>query len=352
VRAGLPADSPGLLNMSTFASRNKQDWDELEKLVRRARKWSGSLSSAERERLDALYRRTTVHLARVSSRSTDQVLIDYLNHLTAAAHSIIYLPPRQSILSGIGQFVADNFPRAIARNWRPHLLSAVLLIGGALLGYFTAMADPVLCHALWPSSDPRQPGATAEQLLSQLRQGRDDSSGMKFLMSSFLFQHNLLVSVVAMGTGVLAAVPTVFLIIFNGMLLGVFAAIHHQAGIDAEMWAWILPHGITELSAITLCGGVGLMLGYAVVSPGAQSRTSSLRKAGREAATICIGAAGMLIAAALIEGYIRQTSWSTAARFTFAGSTAIFWIVYLNLGFYRERLRRSVAKPESVAAPV
>lgn len=327
--------------MSTFASRNKQDWEELESLIRRARKWGKPLSSEERERLDVLYRRTTVHLARVSTRSSDKVLIDYLNQLTASAHSIIYLPPRGSIVGRIGRFVIDDFPRAIARNWRPHLLSLVLLVAGALIGYFASLADPVLCHALWPSEDPRQPGASAEQLISFLRHGREDSGGMKFLMSSFLFQHNFTVSVLAIGTGILAGVPTVFLILFNGMLLGVFAAIHHQAGIDAEMWAWILPHGITELSAITLCGGVGLMLGQAVVSPGTRTRTQSLLKMGREAGIICMGAAGMLVAAALIESYIRQSSWSTAARFAFAGSTAFFWISYLILGYVRNRTQQS-----------
>src|SRR6185503_9954713 len=114
----------------------------------------------------------------------------------------------------------------------------------------------------------------------------------------------------------------------------------HQAGIDAEMWAWILPHGITELGAITLCGGVGLMLGQAVVSPGTLTRTQSLLKTGREAGIICIGAAGMLVAAAFIESYIRQSSWSTAARFVFAGSTAFFWITYLVLGYVRNRTQQ------------
>jgi uncharacterized membrane protein SpoIIM required for sporulation len=330
--------------MSTFVARHKQDWDELEALVRRARKWTRPLSSSERERLDTLYRRTTVHLARVSTRTSDQALLDYLNRLTAAAHSVIYLPPRQSLISRVGKFAAQDFPRAIARHWRPHLVSAALLVSGALVGYFAAVSDPVLCHALWPSNDPRQPGASPEQLVSHLRHGRDDSSGIKFLFSSFLFQHNLTVALIALATGVLAAVPTVFLMIFNGMLLGVFAAIHHQAGITTEMWAWLLPHGITELGAIALCGGVGLMLGRAVVSPGEMSRTKSLRQAGREAAIICLGAAGMLVAAALIESYIRQSTWSSTARLAFAASTAFFWITYIVLGFYLERQQR-VARP-------
>jgi uncharacterized membrane protein SpoIIM required for sporulation len=147
-----------------------------------------------------------------------------------------------------------------------------------------------------------------------------------------------------MATGVLAAIPTVVLMIFNGMLLGVFAAIHHEAGIRAEMWAWILPHGVTELSAIILCGGVGLMLGKAVLQPGELSRNESLVRAGREAARVCVGVAGMLVLAALIESYVRQSHWSTPARLVFATATAVFWAAYVAHGLYRERQSRQSSK--------
>jgi uncharacterized membrane protein SpoIIM required for sporulation len=330
--------------MSRLVARHKEEWNELERLLRRSRSWR-SLSAEQRERLDVLYRRTTMLLARASTQTTDAALIEYLNRLTAAAHSVIYLPPRQSILDQIGRFVWEGFARAIARNWRPHLISAMLLISGALVGYFAAVADPVLAHALWPAADPRQPGSTPDQLLLQLRSGRDDGGGVKFLFASVLFQHNLKVSLMAMASGVLAAVPTVFLMLFNGMILGVFAAIHHQAGITGEMWAWILPHGITELGAITLCGGVGLMLGHAVVKPGMKSRSESLIDAGSEAARICIGVAGMLLLAAIIESYVRQSHWTTEERLAFAAATAGFWALYIAHGVYQER--RNVRVPAS-----
>jgi uncharacterized membrane protein SpoIIM required for sporulation len=323
--------------MSNFVSRYKQDWEELESLVRRARSWFRPLSFAERERLDVLYRRTTVHLARVSTRSTDRSLTNYLNALTASAHSIIYLPPRQSVVDKVGRFFIEGFARSIARHWRPHMISAALVIGGAMLGFFAAAADPILAHALWPAADERQPGSTAEQLLSHLRQGRDQDGGVKFLFASFLFQNNLKVGILAMALGVLASVPTIFLMIYNGMLLGVFAAIHYEAGIKAEMWAWILPHGITELGAIILCGGIGLMLGQAVVRPGMTSRTQSLLQTGREAAKICLGVFVMLVFAALIESYLRQSHLATGARLLFAAGTAVFWALYVAYGFHRER---------------
>jgi uncharacterized membrane protein SpoIIM required for sporulation len=330
--------------MSSFVSRHKQEWDELATLVARGRKSVRRLSPEDRERLDELYRRTTVHLARVSTRTRDRELIRYLNQLAAAAHSLIYLPPRSSIWQGAADFVVEGFGRAVIRHWRLHLISAVLVIGGGLIGYFAASADPLVAHALWPAADVRQPGSTPDQLLSVLRSGRDQEGGEKFLFASFLFQHNFKVGLLALATGVLASVPTVFLMLFNGMLMGVFVAIHAQAGIRSEMWAWILPHGITEIGAIILCGGVGLMLGQAIVRPGTHSRKHQLLAAGREAARVCLGVGGMLVAAAIIESYVRQSHWSTEARLGFAAATALWWAAYFGYAAVRERAATSVMR--------
>ena len=77
---------------------------------------------------------------------------------------------------------------------------------------------------------------------------------------------------------------------------------------------------MTEIGAIILCGGAGLLLGRAVVRPGELSRADSLRQAGREAAQTCAGVAVMLILAAVIESYLRQSHLSTAARFWFSST--------------------------------
>jgi uncharacterized membrane protein SpoIIM required for sporulation len=135
-------------------------------------------------------------------------------------------------------------------------------------------------------------------------------------------------------------VPTVYLLLYNGMLLGAFTALHHRAGIYTDYWAWILPHGITEISAIVLCGGVGLLLGKSVLSPGELTRTESLRRAGNEAAPVCLGVAGMLVVAAMIESFLRQSQLSTESRLVFAAASAVAWIAYLTNGAIRERAAR------------
>ena len=323
--------------MSSFVARNKPAWEELEGLINRARRSMRKMTPEQLSRLDVLYRRTTIHLAQVSTRTNDRRLTNYLNDLTAAAHGLIYLPPKQSLFAGIGHFVFEGFARSLARHWRVHAISAALLIGGALLAYFASMADPLAAYALWPREDPRQPGSTREQLLEVLRGGREQAGGTKFLFASFLFSHNLKVGLLALALGLLAAIPTALLMIYNGMILGVFVAIHQRAGIDAELWAWILPHGVTELGAIVLCGGVGLMLGRAVVAPGLLTRTEALRKAGQQAALTSLGVAGMLFAAAIIESFLRQSHLSTSARLIFAAGSAVFWVLFIVHGFLRER---------------
>lgn len=323
--------------MSDFVSRHKPEWEELERLVARARRQFSRMTPEELSRLDVLYRRTTVHLAQVSTRTRDASLVRYLNDLTAAAHSIIYLPPRRSSLRQVRTFLVEGFPRAVARTWRFHVASLLIVLGGVLIGYIAVERDPAAAYALMPAEEFRQVGSTREQLEDVLRSGRDEGGGTKFAFSSFLFSHNLKVGLLALATGVLAGIPCVFLLFYNGMLLGAFTAVHHGTGIHAEYWAWILPHGITEIGAIVLCGGIGLQLGWAVVCPGMRTREESLARAGREAACVAFGVAVMLLAAALIEGYLRQSYLSTEGRLLFAGVTAAVWAGYFAFGFIRER---------------
>ena len=324
--------------MSGFVKRNKPAWEELERLVQQVRRSARSMSPENLSRLDVLYRRTTIHLSQVATRTTDRRLIAYLNDLVASAHGLIYLPPKRSVLSGLREFLLEGFARTLARQWKAHAMSAGLLVGGALLAYFLSMADPLANYALWPREDPRQPGSSPEQLLEVLRGSRDDSGGMKFFFASFLFTHNLKVGLLAMALGVLAGIPTTLLMIYNGMILGVFVAIHLRAGIDAEMWAWILPHGVTEMGAIILCGGIGLILGRAIVAPGMRTRTEALRRAGEEAGLTALGVAGMLCAAAVIESFLRQSHLTTGSRLAFAGASALFWAAFVIHGAIRERL--------------
>lgn len=324
--------------MSSRNFRGETEWQELEELLLQAERSIGRLPAEKLSRIDVLYRRTTVQLARATTRARDPQLIAYLNSLAARAHSLIYVHPRRAWLAGGAEFIACGFARCGARQWRMHLASAVLFFGAAFLGYFASRQDLRAAYALAAPGDLRQPGSSPEQLLDILRNGRDSRHGELFFFASFLFQNNLKVALMALATGVLASVPTVLILISNGLLLGQFAWLHsHNRELSLEMWAWILPHGIPELGAIVLAGGAGLMLGQAVLQPGQLSRGESLRRAGLEAGRTALGIAGMLLLAAVIESYVRQSQLSTSSRLVFAAVTAMLWMVYFLNGVRLER---------------
>lgn len=324
--------------MATGRARHEAEWHELEALLQSAEHAIGSLSPDKLSRIDILYRRATVHLARAATQSRDPQLTAYLNALTAKAHSLIYVSPRQSLLGGAARFIMTGFARCIARQWQFHAVAAAIFFGAALFGYYISAHDLRAAYALATPGDLRQPGTSPEQLLDILRHGRDQEHGELFAFASFLFQNNFKVSILAMATGVLASVPTVLILTANGLMLGQFTWVHsHSPELSLEMWAWILPHGIPELSAIVLSGGAGIMLGQALLRPGDRSRSESLRRAGEEAALTTMGVAGMLFIAAIIESYVRQSELSTSARLWFAGITAAAWIAYFTNGWRLER---------------
>ena len=70
-----------------------------------------------------------------------------------------------------------------------------------------------------------------------LKSGRNQGGGGKLSLASFLFGHNLKVGILAAGLGILAAIPTVLLIIVNGMILGSFASDSSSSWHNDRVWA-------------------------------------------------------------------------------------------------------------------
>jgi uncharacterized membrane protein SpoIIM required for sporulation len=120
----------------------------------------------------------------------------------------------------------------------------------------------------------------------------------------------------------------IYLLFVNGLMLGAMVALYDSRGLGAEFWAWVLPHGVTELTAICLCGAAGMALGSALVFPGRHTRLRNLALRGREVALLGIGAVVMLLLAGLIEGFFRQLVQDVAVRWGLAAATLVFWIWY------------------------
>jgi uncharacterized membrane protein SpoIIM required for sporulation len=141
-----------------------------------------------------------------------------------------------------------------------------------------------------------------------------------------VFTNNAGVGILAFGAGILAGVPTVLVLLLNGVNVGIMGGLFHASGEAGHFWGLILPHGLLELTAVFIAGGTGLRLGWAVLAPGDRTRARALAEEGRRAVVIVIGLVAVFLVAGLIEGYVTPAPLPTGVR---VGIGAVAWAGFL-----------------------
>jgi uncharacterized membrane protein SpoIIM required for sporulation len=335
--AGL-RDTP-LVNATRFRQAHEEDWSRLEQIVSRMEKRSiRSLSDEDLLALPGLYRTTLSSLSVARDTSLDRGLITYLERLSTRAYFQIYgvQTPASRQLSG---FFARGWPNAVRALWQETLFCVVLTFGAALVAYLLIRSDPTWFYSMIPEglAGGRDPSASAEFLRSTLYGGAKDKDGWLGAFATFLFTHNSQIAIFAFALGFAFAVPTVLLILYNGLMLGAFYAVFAAKGLGPNVIGWLMIHGTTEIFAICISGAAGIRIGTAIAFPGRASRMDSAVEAGRVAATAMAGTVIMLAVAGLLEGVGRQTINDDGWRMLIGSAVLVGWLTY----FYAWPVRRA-----------
>ena len=103
--------------------------------------------------------------------------------------------------------------------------------------------------------------------------------------------------------GITAGVFTVYVIVFNGLLIGTVATLVGQNNLAYPFWAFVFPHGSLELPAILLAGGAGLLIAKAILLPGKYSRLNAIKRHTCQAIQLLFAIVPMLIIAGIIESF-------------------------------------------------
>ncbi|HEX5137197.1 MAG TPA: stage II sporulation protein M [Planctomycetota bacterium] len=321
---------PGGLRSTQFRKEREGAWRELERLVERAEK-SGvrSLPAQQLARLPLLYRATLSSLSVARAISLDRNLVEYLESLCARAYFCVYGTTR-SLGNAVSGFFGERFPAAVRRYGWHMAMAGLFLVLGTLVGHVLVARDPDWYYVFVDEglAGGRDPAATTEFLRNGLYDGEGRSTARLGAFASFLFTHNARVGMFAFALGFVAGIPVYLLLFSTGLMLGAFSALYASRGLGVALWGWLLPHGITELLAVVLCGGAGLIVAQALVFPGRHTRLRNLAIRGREAGVVVLGAIAMLLVAGLIEGIFRQLVTSDTARYLVAQATLVFWAFY------------------------
>ncbi|MDL2210887.1 stage II sporulation protein M [Desulfovibrio sp. OttesenSCG-928-O18] len=320
-----------VLRSAEFRKGRERGWRQLDEMVSRVEKEGvGALSAEEVRQLPLLYRATMSSLSVARTIVLDRNLLLYLENLALRAYLVVY-GPRSGVLRNMAEFFRRGFPRAV-RGMRWHLAIAfVLVLAGLVAGYVLVKNDMIYFNILVPEglAGGRGPGSSAQDLIKEELFAPWPGFVETFIVfANSLFQHNTIVGIFCFGLGFALGVPTIFLLIYNGLILGAFIALHAERGLTVDFIGWLMIHGVTELLAILLCGAAGLVVAQKILFPGQLPRLESLARYGKRAASVVAGSVALFFIAGFLEGGFRQLINNTPGRYAFAIATAALWFGY------------------------
>jgi uncharacterized membrane protein SpoIIM required for sporulation len=258
----------------------------------------------------------------------------YLNQLLARAHNTIY-STRKTSPSKVVDFFLKDYPAVFRRNWNYILAAVLVFAASALIGAALTWQNPDFKLAIL--------GPDMVRTIEKHEMWTHSIVGMKPLASSHIMTNNIGVGFMTFAMGITGGVGTLYLVSFNGLLIGVIGMACHLAGMSMKLWEFVAPHGALELPAIFIAGGAGFRIAAGLLFPGYLPRRESLVRAGNDAVKLILGTIPMLIVAGVIESFVSPTGLATSMKF--ALSAALFSLLLL----YLFPFNRGDAKADSSA---
>jgi uncharacterized membrane protein SpoIIM required for sporulation len=302
---------------ASWLKKRQANWEKLESLLALVKKQGlHALSRTELRELGLLYRQTATDLSAVRGDPRSVQQARYLNQLLARAHNAIYSGQKKT-LGGMWQFFAREYPR-IFRQFLPYTATATaIFLLGAIAGAFFTLSDPDYMREFLPPN--------LVQSIERHEMWTHSIVSIKPQASSAIMTNNLSVSFMTFAAGITAGLGTLYLLFFNGMMLGVIGVACANYQMSVPLWSFVIPHGVLELPAIFIAGGAGLRLAQALMFPGMLSRRDSLASGGADAVRLLVGVIPMLLVAGSIEGFFSPSS--TPAYLKLMAGAALFTLL-------------------------
>ena len=287
------------MDLDAYVLTHTHEWARLDELTRRRR-----LSGAEADELVERYQQVATHLSVVRTSAPDPSLVAHLSSLLARARNRA-VGTRVSTWSGVTTFLTARFPAALYRQrwwWLGCLATSVAVTAVMMLWL---LAHPNVEQSLLSPDE-------VDQLVNQDFEGYYS----QYAASHFAAQvwvNNAWVAALCIALGILG-VPVLYLLYSNILNLAIIGSIMIRHDRGDLFFGLILPHGLLELTAVFVAGGVGLRLFWSWVEPGGLTRTASIAREGRTSATVALGLVLVLLVSGLIEAFVTPSGLPTWAR--------------------------------------
>ncbi len=310
------------MDIDRYMQRNDPAWRRLEQLSQRAARGVGRLDDDEVAELLALYQRVSAQLSHARTHYRDPELNARLSRLLGEARNVIYRR-RGNPAAVVGRFLTETFPAAVWTSRR------------FVLAAFVCFFVPALGMGVWLANSPAALDAAVppevQELLAEEEFESYYSSDAAQNFAGSVTINNIQVAFLAFALGVVPLVGPGWILAYNGLNVGVMAAVMHRAGEAEQFWGLILPHGLLEISAILVAGAAGFRLSWALVAPGDRTRSRALRDEGSRAVVIVLGLVMCFVVAGFVEGFVTPSGLPTALRIAVGAAVLAGFACYIVL---------------------
>ncbi len=225
----------------------------------------------------------------------------YLNKLSSKIHQYIYGKKRER-WSRFITFWTQEVPLTMYNTRKELLVSFLIFAASMLLGAFSAAHDENFVRLILGD---RYVDMTIDNIESGDPMGvyKDSGETAMFLQ---ITGNNVRVSFNMFIAGVLTAIATTFLLLYNGVMLGAFQYFFYEYGLlfQSVLTVWI--HGTLEISAIIIAGAASLAMGNGWLFPGTYTRLESFRRGAKRGVKIIAGLIPIFIIAGFLESFVTR----------------------------------------------
>jgi uncharacterized membrane protein SpoIIM required for sporulation len=303
-----------------WIEQRRQSWQRLDELLdRTSRLGFASLGRSELQELGLLYRQIASDLAVLGDQPGSVRYAEYVNQLLARAHHTIYSVERPRPADAF-RFVLD-YPRTFTRNLAVCAVSAAIFLAASAVGASLAYRNP--------DFKARFLGPAMVETIARREMWTHSIVAIKPVASSRIMTNNMTVALILFAMGVTGGIGTFYMLVLNGLLLGVIGAACAQSHMSLSLWSFVAPHGVLELPALVIAGGAGLRLAQGMLFPGVRPRRQAVALAGTEAVQLMLGCLPILVVAGVIEAFVSPTELSIALKFVMAGALFVLLVAYL-----------------------
>ena len=301
---------------SDFINQNKIKWVEVEKNL--------TNKDVSPSQTSKLFVQVTDDLSYARTFYKNRSVKIYLNEIAKFLFNDINKTKNNYFKSFI-QFWKTDLPIVMYLSRRSMLISLIVFVSCFILGVVTSIYDPAFCKSILSSSyiDMTNENIAKGDPMAVYK----SSSELETFLP--IFVNNIKVDFITFFSGIFMAIGSLFIMVVNGVMVGVFQYFFIEKGLFWESFLAIWTHGTLEISAIILSGGAGLTLGKGLLFPGTHSRFQALKVSGMNGLKIIMGVAPITLIAAFIEGFLtRHTNIPDVIRFLFILLSLAFVVIY------------------------